>query len=76
MPTSEKTNRFRLVAGPSLVDGGASRIVDSSDRAWTETWDGSSWVKGGAEMVEVLRGPRLSAARLAKRGIPEDPATG
>ena len=65
--TSENT---KVLFGPSLVDGGASRIVDSGDRAWTETWDGSSWVKGGAGMREVVRAPPLSPAGLAKRGIP------
>lgn len=61
----------KVLVGPARTNGSVSRIVETSDgKAFTETWDGSAWVRGGATIGEVLRAPPASTETMNSASIP------
>lgn len=66
--------RKSVKIGPSVVDGGISRVVGDDSVVWAETWapKSRSWVEGGAMIGEVIPAPPASAERMDALGIPEE----
>lgn len=62
----------RVVAGPSKIDGGISRVVELPDGSGRiETWSpGKGWVEGGASPDEFLMAAPVSPALAARMGLP------
>jgi hypothetical protein len=63
-----------VIAGPSKIDGGVSRVVKFTDgSSRVETWEpGTGWVPGGASYDEFMPGACMpvSAELAARMGIP------
>ena len=62
----------RVVAGPSIIDGGIARVVEMPDGSGkTESWSsGVGWIEGGASLDEFVMAQPVSAKLAARLGIP------
>jgi hypothetical protein len=61
----------RVVEPPSELPAGIiARVVEEGGMAYSETWTGSAWRRGGATIAEVTFGSRtLTAAEVARLGL-------
>ena len=61
----------RVKEPPSeLPCGIIARVVAEGGRAFSETWTGSGWRRGGATLAEVTFGSRtLTPAEVARLGL-------
>lgn len=66
--SAEERSVIRVVAGPSNIDGGISRVVGNPDGSLRiESWrPGKGWVKGAASLDEFLMARPVSPS-LAQR---------
>jgi hypothetical protein len=71
MSPNEKSVK-RVLAGPSKIDRGVSRVVEFTDGSWgCETWaPGSGWRAGGASPDEFMFAAPVSAELASRMGIP------
>ncbi len=70
--SSKAKSEKRVIAGPSNIDGGISRVVALGDGTGrVETWKpGTGWVESGASPDEFIGAKPVSAALAARMGIP------
>jgi hypothetical protein len=70
--TSTTKSEKRVIAGPSRIDGGVSRIVEFADGAGRiESWKpGVGWVEGGASADEFIGAAPVSSVLARRLGIP------
>ncbi len=69
--TSESEKQ--LVRGPVNLGGAIGRIVGFPDGSGqVETWGGTGWEKGGADLFSVMRSPDASPAILRKYRVPTE----
>jgi hypothetical protein len=70
--TSTTKSEKRVIAGPSKIDGGVSRIVEFADGAGRiESWKpGVGWVGGGASADEFIGAAPVSSLLARRLGIP------
>ena len=64
--------RKRVIAGPSRIDGGVSRIVEFADGSGKiGSWNpGVGWVEGGASFDEFIGAAPVSPKLARRLGIP------
>jgi hypothetical protein len=69
---SMEMSKVKVLAGPSLVDGAVSRVVEVGKSAVVFTWMGpdKGWVRGGTDLASVPMGIPASDALLKWLGIP------
>jgi len=72
MPPTRNSETFKVLAGPSKIDGGVYRWIEMPDGSGrVEGWKvGVGWVPGGASPDEFLFAPPLSDALANRLGIP------
>jgi hypothetical protein len=62
----------RVVIGPTKIDGQVSRLVElPGGGGRVQTWDGTAWQPGGADVAELAKHPHASVELMDRLGIPE-----
>jgi hypothetical protein len=72
MSPTGNSEKLKVLAGPSKIDGGAYRWVRLPDGdSRVEEWKpGTGWVPGNASLAEIADNPPVSAELAERLGIP------